>query len=65
MCGKVAVARYPAAEAIALVWVFVGDREPHALTDKLPEELGRPTGGLSPGGVPVHGRSAAKPGNLG
>lgn len=42
MCGKVAVARYPAAEAIGLVWVFVGDREPHALTDQLPEELADP-----------------------
>lgn len=39
MCGKVAVDTYPAAEAIGLVWVFVGDREPHPLDEQLPEEL--------------------------
>ena len=39
MCGKVAVETYPAEEAVGLVWVFVGDGEPHALADQLPEEL--------------------------
>lgn len=39
MCGKVKVQTYPTAEAIGLVWVYVGDREPHPLQDQLPEEL--------------------------
>jgi len=39
MCGKVAVKTYPVQEAVGLVWVYVGDRAPHALTDQLPEEL--------------------------
>lgn len=39
MCGKVAVQTYAADEAVGLVWVFVGDREPHPLSDQLPEEL--------------------------
>ncbi len=42
MCGKVAVETYPTAEAVGLVWVFVGDREPHPLVDQLPEELVNP-----------------------
>ena len=39
ICGKVRVARYPAADALGLVWVFVGDRQPHPLAAQLPEEL--------------------------
>ncbi len=39
MCGKVAVETYPCEEAVGLVWVFVGDREPHPLSEQLPEEL--------------------------
>ncbi len=39
MCGRVAVQTYPAAEAVGLVWVFIGDREPHPLADQLPSEL--------------------------
>lgn len=39
MCGKVAVRTYPCEEHLGLVWVFVGDREPHPLADQLPEEL--------------------------
>jgi len=39
ICGKVTVRPYPAEEAIGLVWVFVGDGEPHPLADQLPEEL--------------------------
>ena len=43
MCGKAAVRTYPTAEAMGLVWVFVGDAEPHPLTEQLPEELAAPT----------------------
>lgn len=39
MCGKARVRTYPADEAVGLVWIFVGDRAPHPLTDQLPEEL--------------------------
>jgi phenylpropionate dioxygenase-like ring-hydroxylating dioxygenase large terminal subunit len=39
MCGKVAVRTYPCAERIGLVWVFIGDRDPHPIDDQLPEEL--------------------------
>ena len=42
MCGKAAVRTYPTAEAMGLVWVFVGDAEPHPLTEQLPEELADP-----------------------
>ena len=33
---------YPTAEAMGLVWVFVGAAEPHPLTEQLPEELADP-----------------------
>jgi phenylpropionate dioxygenase-like ring-hydroxylating dioxygenase large terminal subunit len=39
MCGKVAVTTYPVDEALGLVWVYVGDGEPHPLSAQLPEEL--------------------------
>lgn len=39
MCGKVAVRTYATAERLGLVWVFIGDRDPHPLDDQLPEEL--------------------------
>ena len=39
MCGKVAVMTYPVDEALGLVWVYIGDGEPHPLTAQLPEEL--------------------------
>ena len=42
MCGKVAVETYPVGEAVGLVWVFIGDREPHPLNEQLPEELQDP-----------------------
>lgn len=42
MCGKVAVRTYPTQEALGLVWVFVGDRNPHPLAHQLPEELADP-----------------------
>jgi len=39
MCGKVKVRTYPCEEFLGLVWVFMGDREPHPLAEQLPEEL--------------------------
>ena len=42
ICGKVRVQTYPTEERLGLVWVFVGDREPHPLSAQLPEELVEP-----------------------
>ena len=42
ICGKVRVQTYPTEERLGLVWVFVGDREPHPLSAQLPEELDDP-----------------------
>lgn len=39
ICGKVAVQPYPVSERLGLVWVFIGDRDPHPIDDQLPEEL--------------------------
>jgi phenylpropionate dioxygenase-like ring-hydroxylating dioxygenase large terminal subunit len=39
ICGKVTVRTYPTAERLGLVWVFVGDDEPHPIDEQLPEEL--------------------------
>ena len=39
ICGRVSVPRVPGRRALGLVWVFVGDREPHPLAEQLPEEL--------------------------
>lgn len=39
MCGKAAVKTYPAEERIGLIWVFIGDGEPHPLKEQLPAEL--------------------------
>jgi phenylpropionate dioxygenase-like ring-hydroxylating dioxygenase large terminal subunit len=39
MCGRARVRSYPAADALGLVWVFVGDRDPHRLAEQLPPEL--------------------------
>jgi phenylpropionate dioxygenase-like ring-hydroxylating dioxygenase large terminal subunit len=39
VCGKARVRTYPVEERIGLVWVFVGDEEPHAIDEQLPEEL--------------------------
>ncbi len=39
MCGKAAVRTYPTEEAVGLIWVFVGDRDPHPIEEQLPEEL--------------------------
>ena len=40
--GAVAVRSYATAERIGLVWVFIGDGEPHPLDEQLPEELVNP-----------------------
>ena len=42
MCGKVAVQTYPTEEAVGMVWVFIGDRDPHPLREQLPAELVNP-----------------------
>ena len=42
MCGQAKVRTYPAEERIGLIWVFVGDGEPHPLQEQLPEELVNP-----------------------
>ena len=39
ICGKVRVRSYPTEERLGLAWVFIGDREPHAIDSQLPEEL--------------------------
>lgn len=39
MCGKARVQTYPVEEAVGLIWVFIGDQDPHPLSDQLPEEL--------------------------
>ena len=57
MCGKVAVKTYPCEEAVGLVWVFFGDRDPHPLNKQLPEEL------VNPPEYAVGGRIEDRPGN--
>ena len=39
ICGKVRLRVYPAEERLGLVWVFVGDEQPHPIDEQLPEEL--------------------------
>lgn len=39
MCGRARVRSYPAEDRLGLVWVFIGDREPHPLDEQLPPEL--------------------------
>jgi len=39
MCGKVAVKSYPVDEALGLVWVYIGEKQPPPLIGHLPEEL--------------------------
>jgi len=41
ICGKVAVATYPVAERLGLVWVYlpIAEEDPHPVDDQLPEEL--------------------------
>jgi phenylpropionate dioxygenase-like ring-hydroxylating dioxygenase large terminal subunit len=39
ICGKVSVQTYPVVERLGMVWVFIGDEEPHSIDDQLPEEL--------------------------
>lgn len=57
MCGKVQVETYPCEERIGLVWVFIGDDEPHPLDEQLPEEL------VDPPEYAVGGRIENRPGN--
>jgi len=42
MCGKAKVRTYPAEERIGLIWIYIGDGEPHSLDSQLPEELINP-----------------------
>jgi len=41
ICGRVAVARYPVAERLGMVWIYIAaaGEEPHPIDDQLPEEL--------------------------
>jgi phenylpropionate dioxygenase-like ring-hydroxylating dioxygenase large terminal subunit len=39
ICGKVSVKTYPVEERLGLVWIFIGDEEPHSIDAQLPEEL--------------------------
>jgi phenylpropionate dioxygenase-like ring-hydroxylating dioxygenase large terminal subunit len=39
LCGKVRIRSYSVEERLGLVWVFVGDRDPHPIDSQLPEEL--------------------------
>ncbi len=57
MKGKVAVQTFPCEEAIGLVWVFIGAREPHSLQEQLPVEL------KSPPSFAVGGRIEDRSGN--
>ena len=57
MCGKVGVKTLPAEERIGLIWVFVGDGEPHPLTSQIPEEL------VNPPDYAVGGRIQDRSGN--
>jgi phenylpropionate dioxygenase-like ring-hydroxylating dioxygenase large terminal subunit len=57
MCGKVALRTYAAEERLGLVWIFIGDGEPHPLSDQLPEEL------VSPPKYCVGGRIEDRSGN--
>ena len=42
ICGKASVRTYPCEEYLGLIWVFVGDDEPHPLRAQIPEELANP-----------------------
>jgi phenylpropionate dioxygenase-like ring-hydroxylating dioxygenase large terminal subunit len=39
ICGRVSVKTYPTAQRLGLVWVFVGDDEPHPIEQDIPAEL--------------------------
>jgi phenylpropionate dioxygenase-like ring-hydroxylating dioxygenase large terminal subunit len=56
ICGKVFVRTYPAREHLGLVWLWLGDGDPVAFEDDVPEEL------LDPSAV-VHGRITHRPGS--
>lgn len=57
ICGKSKVDTYPTEEKLGLVWVFIGDREPHPLDEQLPEEL------VEPPDYVVGGRIQDRPGD--
>lgn len=42
MCGNAKVRSFPAEERVGLIWVYIGEGEPHSLCDQLPEELVNP-----------------------
>ncbi|MFI7081461.1 Rieske 2Fe-2S domain-containing protein [Micromonospora sp. NPDC049903] len=39
ICGRVSVKTYPTAQRLGLVWVFVGDDQPHPIEQDIPAEL--------------------------
>ncbi|CAN5549874.1 hypothetical protein BH24ACT15_BH24ACT15_01570 [soil metagenome] len=39
ICGKASVQTYPLEERLGLVWLWLGDRDPHPIDDQLPAEL--------------------------
>lgn len=39
ICGRVSVKTYPTAQRLGLVWVYVGDGDPHPVEQDIPEEL--------------------------
>lgn len=39
ICGKASVQAYPVEERLGLVWIYIGDRDPHPIDEQLPEEL--------------------------
>lgn len=42
ICGNAAIQTYPVRERLGLIWVYMGEKKPHALEDQLPEELVNP-----------------------
>ena len=42
ICGAVAVKTYPVRERLGLIWVYIGDEQPHELEQQLPAELRNP-----------------------
>ena len=39
ICGKASVTTYPVEERLGLVWIYIGDLEPHPIDEQLPPEL--------------------------
>jgi phenylpropionate dioxygenase-like ring-hydroxylating dioxygenase large terminal subunit len=57
MCRNAKVLSHPAEERLGLIWVYVGEGEPHPLDEQLPEEL------VSPPDYAVGGRIEDRSGN--